>query len=547
MNEPPQIKKSEDRPPPPIPRSDWYAIYRRVLRSKHLRMFFVAAILVHLALIVILSQDFVFKALASDNRTIESTPWEIQEAMDTLQKVYRGHFTATYDQLVMIRNRLDEIQAQRLKSMIEGDAVRKQKIADGQWPTAEKPNRSIPYQPRADVTPPEIPVPPAAKADELALHELFAAHAALESTSRDLYERYHALLLARDEMNILPLSEALEKTSFSKPSRKDIPFHEFGQTVRNEQQLREYRKMLVDAYLETQDILKDAQLMLDEAEGKYALSGASVLFGDSVDIVPAPVPYEGDYLDPMMLEARDLKQLMRPEVVFGTRIGEFETSNYAFVQNEGKTERRRIDWMFVNRWWTVGPFQHPGHERRMMQLQHKYPPEQMVDLSHVYQGKTQDGKPRRIAWKYRVLGPPIPDPLAGAPRRVDESGHDLFCIRPYVADNERLGVWYFYTQIWSDRDQEVLASFASDDYGVCWINGPANEVYRAPPVTRPWVPFALQDFRVIKLRKGANDVLFKLENATGRTGFSMFIMTHHNNVYIRALQQAQRQSGSAGN
>ena len=528
-------------------RSDWYALYKRLVRSRRVRVFFLLALLVHVALAVAVSQRTIYEALAIGEREeFEAPPWELQRALDDLARIYRNYFTQSYDELVEIRGRLEEIRSQALTAMQKGDRRRKEMIERGQWPSPEKPNRSIRYKPRVDVDPNAVTVTEAAPAAKLSLYDLYKAHQVIEVEARRLFERYHALRLAEDEFAILPLSEAIEKTHFSDPPRQDIRFHEQLKHVRSSlgQEFRDYKRMLVNAYLETQDILETARLMRDEAEGKYALPATSVLFGDAVDIVPAPVPYEGDYLNPLLLEQRDLKQMIYPEVVFGVRIGRNESSCHVVKYADGQPKRTRIDWMCVDRWYYVGPFQHPGHERRMMQLEHKFPPEQHVDLGQVFTGKTDrgTGKPRKIRWKYRRFGPTIPDVNCGQAHKVHvDLSHDLCCIRPYVTDNERLGVWYFYTRIMSDRDQTVLGSFASDDYGVCWING--KRVFQAPPITRPWVPFTLQDFRKVPLREGVNEVLYKLENSKGRTGFSMFLMTHTNEALIRALDEMRRQAG----
>jgi hypothetical protein len=107
-------------------------------------------------------------------------------------------------------------------------------------------------------------------------------------------------------------------------------------------------------------------------------------------------------------------------------------------------------------------------------------------------------------------------------------------LEPYTVDNNDFAVWYFYTEFRSSKDQDVLASFSSDDYGVCWLN--KKRVYQSPPETQPWRPFCLHNFRVLNLKKGINRVLFKLENATGSTGFSMMMMTYEDKDLIEAIK-----------
>jgi len=96
-------------------------------------------------------------------------------------------------------------------------------------------------------------------------------------------------------------------------------------------------------------------------------------------------------------------------------------------------------------------------------------------------------------------------------------------VEPYVIDNDKFAIWYFYTEVYSDEERDLWATFASDDYGVCWVNG--AKVYYSPPETQPWVPFDRSSFRKLHLNKGVNRFLFKLENATGTTGLSVILMS----------------------
>jgi hypothetical protein len=88
-------------------------------------------------------------------------------------------------------------------------------------------------------------------------------------------------------------------------------------------------------------------------------------------------------------------------------------------------------------------------------------------------------------------------------------------------------IYYGYTEVWSDRDQHRYVLFGSDDYGKAWIcpEGESWEnkelIYVSGKTPHPWIPD--RGIKKVHFRKGVNRILFKCENAWGRTGFSVII------------------------
>lgn len=160
---------------------------------------------------------------------------------------------------------------------------------------------------------------------------------------------------------------------------------------------------------------------------------------------------------------------------------------------------RGAEWLFVNAWYIIGPFPNPNRKN----LEEKFPPEASIDprlgfvgidLDAAYVGMAQ----RPVRWEF-----------LSTDRRV------CFIPNPPV----EWAIWYAYTEIWSDEDQERYCIFGSDDYGKCWIN--AEEVFVSGITPHPWIPD--RKYAKVKFKKGFNVVLFKLENAWGRTGWSLCV------------------------
>lgn len=508
-------------PPRPAPASAW----DRLVRSKRVWMFFIAATVVMAIGVVTVSnnkrmRDWFF---ADDPPTqINLSEGEMNEAVETLIKVFRIKLVASLQKMQEYQLRADDAQRNKLKAMKEEDAKRKQQIADGVWPSKEHPNPAARYFDRIDVDPAPIALTRLMDIEAMDFVTVYKNHIPLEREVGQLFERFHALELSASLDQPLPLSKSLENTKLDLPKRKKIRSDFMQTAARNREELEKFRKEITELYLETQDMLNSAARWVELAESKTgSLTSGATLFGLTTKIVPAPEPYYGHYLNPRFFKPTDLKQLFDVTPGLGTRIG------------EGDLQAKAV-WMSPDRWYYIGPFAHPtkargSAQRRTEDLYFKYPPESSVDLGATYTGR--DG--RTLTWKYRVIGRnDVSQDVLGKP--ADKG----LRIMPYTVDNDAYAIWYFYTEVWSDQDRTVVASFASDDFGQCWVNG--TLVYQSPSETQPWVPFTRNGFRPVLLRKGYNRVLFKLENWTGSTGFSTLFMTYEDKKLLKMIEEEAR-------
>jgi hypothetical protein len=95
-------------------------------------------------------------------------------------------------------------------------------------------------------------------------------------------------------------------------------------------------------------------------------------------------------------------------------------------------------------------------------------------------------------------------------------------------------IYYGYTELKLDKDRDVWISFGSDDIAQVWINGQQvwlSSRYDTKPWYRggPYMPRLLHDWditegsRLVHLHKGANKILFKLNNFVNQAFFSMVL------------------------
>lgn len=156
------------------------------------------------------------------------------------------------------------------------------------------------------------------------------------------------------------------------------------------------------------------------------------------------------------------------------------------------------DRVFVNSWYIIGPFALSG----------KHPPEYAVDLDAIYYGKDNVA----VGWQY-----------------VNNSQYPL--IPPQV---DKAGVFYGYTEIILDREQDLWVWIGADDFAslelndkLIWNSDVFNKKFnnlayaKNNPERDNW---NLTEFkRLVHVKAGRNTFKFKLTNSDTATFFSLVL------------------------
>lgn len=146
-------------------------------------------------------------------------------------------------------------------------------------------------------------------------------------------------------------------------------------------------------------------------------------------------------------------------------------------------------WMFIDSWWTLGPFPNPNR----INIDREFPPDSLIDLDATYVGK--DG--RTIRWQFvQSEMPEIIPPNA----------------EPY-------GIWYAYTEFYCDKPRDVLIALGTDDRGVLKING--LPVWISSKRLKGWS--IAEVWRRVHFSKGINRMLYRVENGWQHIAFSMVL------------------------
>ena len=158
-------------------------------------------------------------------------------------------------------------------------------------------------------------------------------------------------------------------------------------------------------------------------------------------------------------------------------------------------------WMYVQDWYVIGPFPNPDR----VNLRRKFPPESVVDLDATYVGK--DG--RTIKWEFMQTRNSTPKESWRSDGKAE--------IVPYNA--EEYGIWYAYAEVFADAACDRWIAVGSDDRSDIWVND--APVWGSSNKLKSWR--IDEGYRRIRLNKGRNRILARIENGWHALGWSVCI------------------------
>jgi putative membrane-bound dehydrogenase-like protein len=151
---------------------------------------------------------------------------------------------------------------------------------------------------------------------------------------------------------------------------------------------------------------------------------------------------------------------------------------------EQKTPALGMDW-----WHVIGPFDNGEGDAGFDRV---YPPEKGVDLQAGYAGKSGD-----VRW-----------------RTVKPDAKGYVDLQAFFAPASNQIVSYLYREIESPAGQEATILLGADDCARLWLNGRVVHASRDHSAASP------EQYTVkVKLQKGINRILLKINNGDGAHGF----------------------------
>ncbi len=339
----------------------------------------------------------------------------------------------------------------------------------------------------------------------------------LDKRIHNVYRMFRTCELAR--IQHIALQEAYEATDVVAPDRPDVNPETFRARIQNTNSdaAQRVKTDLTTIKVQIKSIVGDATRMLDLAA---ILEPELLGYGSDWDLAAG----QGD-------KFFNVNRLIEqpPSLFEGQTGSEPNSFTHEWGRGEGPVTKRDLglpvnlgidlsqsmplpgrrllkkgpvdQWMFINSWYIIGPFPNPNR----VNLTKKFPPETAIDPHLGFVGIDLDARyvgaeKNTVRWEF-----------LSTDRRV--------CFVPQRPMD--WAIWYAYTEIWAEEEMDKFCIFGSDDYGKCWING--ETAYDSGVTPHPWVPD--RKYAKVHFKRGFNPVLFKIENAWGRTGFSMCVFT----------------------
>jgi hypothetical protein len=247
--------------------------------------------------------------------------------------------------------------------------------------------------------------------------------------------------------------------------------------------LKRFKKEIRKATIETREMLLRCQELLEFTRKQAGQTGSGI----SVDVTGddiAMIGYNGPELMPDEINDMFRYDLGSFRAIPGRRLTSTTPSG--------------VEWMYVDSWYIIGPFK---SDRRRQNLDVRWGPEANVNLDDVFTGK--GGK--KLRWRYKKVG------------HAGNSDQAFWKIEPKHVVT--YGIWYAFTEIYSNAPRTVWIATGTDDYGKLWIND--KLVWKSPKERKPYN--ATENLQSVELKQGQNKILYRIENAGGTMGFSLLM------------------------
>jgi hypothetical protein len=435
-------------------------------KRKRATTWWVVSISFHVALALAIAwfsplRAWLFNPAPSDTRMPSVSRSRMNQITSALREKYERALAASVTQLAETLSEMNRLQTKRL------EALKKQEpqLIDA------------------------IPTPLVVEKFDVrhkTIAEMYARCVHSEQTIIEAYERVRGYDMSGRQY--IPVSQAVKNNRVTRTDRPKINGAAIDAEIVSTQDaaFEAFKQEMLNADLEAKEIcgFTDRLLLLakgimgeDNKMGVLQWEVGNLEGSTRGGTVDEGKPYVGAALLPHEMMNVSAGGTFTGKPVFGRKIAD---------------DGEQAAWLSVDSWWFIGPFTHPGVQN-LEDLDKKFPPEETVDLGASYLGK--GGK--NIRWKYRQTR--------------------FMRIEPHPEDVDRYAIWYAYTEIYSDKEQDLWCAFGSDDYGKAWVEG--KLVWASGKNVKPWAPG--QDYRKVHLKRGHNRMLVKLENRGGTTGFSV--------------------------
>jgi len=460
--------------------------------KQRIRFWVIASIVVHVLVLTpfVVSKELRDWVFQSAEMQFFMGADEMAETQNRLRELYRERMLKTLNEMVAVEAQLRELAAEKRVELKERLSRRGRPLPPaGDQQLAVELSNPLTVDPQGDESYLEAMYRTAREheADALAVFEKVRS---IEMIDRQGVSLEHALVATKMAPPVHPEIDGKRINTNLKAMGSD--FHAFkGELAR----MHAYTERMADQVnrwkLQAEGKIGEVSFMRVDATGQ------DMDYPGGNNIIEGAGPYLGSSLPP---------QDIRPSE--DTQFHGKPLQGRKLMTSEGAG--RPGDFMNLDTWYIVGPFEHPGEG--VEEMDKTYPPEDeflsngTVNLDSVYVNR-QTGEPLR--WRFYQV-------------RWDQWKMQPHVYRDYA-------VWYCYTEVYAEEDMTRWIMIGSDDYSRLWHDQTIIATRKKEPINstgkerHAWIPD--RDFKKVEFNKGVNRFLLKLENRTGLTGFNVIIVT----------------------
>jgi hypothetical protein len=337
--------------------------------------------------------------------------------------------------------------------------------------------------------------------------ELYDMARRIENALAASYQDARAAQLAA--IQNLPIEEARKLTETTRPVRPELDSAALTGDTADAAGLQKQEEQILAARKEVAGMLAQANNILSQVrtpEGSVSVTAESLAsLGDHArEMENAALASEGT-------PARDLTTLMAkggkdgtpegvpqeaPAGATSSPGGQPPSPPRQFQSVPGRTlasgpasieKGKDGTWMFLDSWYLIGPW--PNENRRNIDT--KFPPESVINLDAIYENEAG----RKLGWRFH------------------QSGGEMI-VPPGLGEYQ---IYYAYTELRSETDCDRWIAIGSDDQSKVWVND--QLVWKSSDILKGWNPG--EGLRKIRLNRGLNHILVRLENGHLLGGFSI--------------------------
>lgn len=354
--------------------------------------------------------------------------------------------------------------------------------------------------------------------DQMTVNDMFETAKMMEEMLAKNFAQFRAQELA--QIQGTSMEEALGKIHVPDQQRPDMSEQLNDENIQTVGDLNTFRQSLNEAMGQMESMRANAQSMLNQAKGlnqqrehgasmnmaamQRAMNSAALSQGgrqvtDMTRMMGAVNWMGGGTGDHYAFDPRDNREgggeYFKPQTKLASqRLNRRMIEAQAMPGRKFTEDSRRKGWLYLDTWYVIGPWENNGR----IDYDVVHPPETLIDLDAEYEGKIdkQTKQPMELKWQFFQSSK----------------------IRHTPPDERSNSTYYAYTEVYFEKETQMLLAVGTDDAAKVWINDLV--IWRDEGLSS-WN--MEEGYRKVLFKKGYNKILIRIENGPAVCQFSVLL------------------------